>query len=562
MRHLREKILDESAFLCGVELVTTRGTLAEGKAIRLREFASDLVHCQGVDWVSITDNAGGNPMLAPMALGTPILYAGKEVMIHLSCKDFNRNGLEREAWQLASEGFHNILTLSGDYPATGFRGRSKPVFDLDSIGLLALLGEMNRGLAGSAKKTESGKRLGRTDFFLGAVTTNFKLHEGEVMPQYFKLLKKLEVGAQFIISQIGYDSRKCHELKAYLTLHNYGHVPIIGNVFLLSPPVARFFHSQKIPGVVVSDELLALCERHSGGADGGRAFFLELAAKQVAIFRGLGYRGVYLGGVSTAADTEKILEIEATWGPTDWRTFAREIRFSRPGEFYYFAEDPSTGLADPGRLNPEYEASLNVRASGNGSRPMYSLSRGVHDAAFTPGSWAFRLGQKIYSRASNKAQGPKLLRVLEHVSKSVLFGCKDCGDCSLPETAFLCPESQCAKNQRNGPCGGTRDGKCEVAEFECIWSRAYHRLKQDGSETTLLDHAPVIQDQALRGTSSWANTFLGRDHQATGTKPVQERNGSEEQPVIQKDETHEFDRAESSRKWTDGAPGEEPPASI
>ena len=85
-------------------------------------------------------------------------------------------------------------------------------------------------------------------------------------------------------------------------------------------------------------------------------------------------------------------------------------------------------------------------------------------------------------------------------------------DCSLPDIAFLCPESSCAKNQRNGPCGGTRDGKCEVHDFECIWARAYDRLKYEGDEMGLLDHSPVIQDQALRGTSAWGNTFLQRDH--------------------------------------------------
>ncbi len=69
-----------------------------------------------VDWVSITDNAGGNPQLAPHALGKPILYTGKEVVIHLSCKDLNRNGLESQAWFLNGEGFHNILALTGDYP--------------------------------------------------------------------------------------------------------------------------------------------------------------------------------------------------------------------------------------------------------------------------------------------------------------------------------------------------------------------------------------------------------------------------------------------------------------
>ena len=77
-----------------------------------------------------------------MALGKPILYAGKEVLIHLSCKDFNRNGLESAAWELASEGFHNILALSGDYPAAGYHGRGKPVFDIDSVGLLTMLPSM------------------------------------------------------------------------------------------------------------------------------------------------------------------------------------------------------------------------------------------------------------------------------------------------------------------------------------------------------------------------------------------------------------------------------------
>jgi methylenetetrahydrofolate reductase (NADPH) len=94
------------------------------------------------------------------------------------------------------------------------------------------------------------------------------------------------------------------------------------------------------------------------------------------------------------------------------------------------------------------------------------------------------------------------------------FGCKDCGDCSLPEIAYVCPESQCAKNQRNGPCGGTRDGLCEVYDTECIWSEAYERLKAFGEEESMLDGPVVVKDNALAGTSAWANTFLGRDHQA------------------------------------------------
>src|SRR3954469_22936299 len=184
MDTLRENLAKPNRFLLGVELVTTRGTMADAQAIHARQFATQLTVEDRIDWVSITDNAGGNPQLSPMALGKPILYAGKEVLIHLSCKDFNRNGLESAAWELASEGFPNILALSGDYPAAGYHGQGKPVFDIDSIGLLTMLGEMNRGLARPKMgKNSEGKKFQPTSFFAGAVATNFKKHENEVVPQ-------------------------------------------------------------------------------------------------------------------------------------------------------------------------------------------------------------------------------------------------------------------------------------------------------------------------------------------------------------------------------------------
>ena len=189
MSTLRQKMLDSTDFLVGVELVTTRGTMDEVKSVQTRRLATELTERDTVDWVSITDNAEGNPMLSPIALGKNILYGGKEVLIHLSCKDFNRNGLESEAWQLASEGFQNILALSGDYPSSGYHGRAKPVFDIDSIGLLTLLGEMNRGLDRPAASAGNSTRLKKTNFFTGAVVFNFKLLENEVVPQYLKMEK-------------------------------------------------------------------------------------------------------------------------------------------------------------------------------------------------------------------------------------------------------------------------------------------------------------------------------------------------------------------------------------
>ena len=146
MPTLREKLSDSTRFLIATELVSVRGSMAESSAIKARRFANELIECPDIDWISVTDNAGGNPQLAPLAMGRPILYAGKEVVIHLTCKDLNRNGLESEAWMLNSEGFNNILAMTGDYPVAGNDGLAKPVFDIDSIGLISLLQTMNQGL--------------------------------------------------------------------------------------------------------------------------------------------------------------------------------------------------------------------------------------------------------------------------------------------------------------------------------------------------------------------------------------------------------------------------------
>ena len=508
MQTLREKLFEASRFLVGTELVSTRGSMAEKSAVKARSFASQLVECPDIDWISITDNAGGHPQLAPLALGKPILYAGKEVIIHLTCKDLNRNGLESEAWLLNSEGFNNILAMTGDYPGTGDRGMAKPVFDIDSVGLISMLDRMNRGFDPRDERGGKGERLQKTQFCVGAVTTNYKLREGEVMPQYFKLQKKIECGARFIINQIGYDSRKAHELRRYMDDHGMKQVPLIGNVYLLNPKVAQTFHDGKIPGIVVTPALRELCLQQGQSTDRGKAFFYEFAAKQIAIFRGLGYRGAYLGGVRNITDVEQVMAIGRKFSPDDWKQFAREIRFSRSGEFFYYDEDPATGLSAPTRPPAAGHPAESTHVGA-----LYHLSKWTHYVMFTPGKTLSNWGAKICRNAKDPSQGPKPLRAMEHLSKTVLFQCKDCGDCSLPDIAFLCPESQCAKNQRNGPCGGTRAGRCEVDGYgDCIWLRAYERLKHDGQEQSLLQHAPVVQNQALRGTSSWANNWLGRDH--------------------------------------------------
>ncbi len=505
---LRERFEQPGTFAVAAEMVTSRGLMTTDGGGQVLALARELAADPRIDVLSITDNPGGHAMLAPDALGTDLISRGQEVIIHLACKDWNRNALESRGWQLSSQGFHNVLALSGDYPVTGHKGLAAPVFDIDSVGLLSLFSEMNEGLPDERKPDV---RLEQTDFFLGCVVTNHKRYEREVMPQYFKLRKKAQAGARFVINQIGWDTRKDDELLRWMRREGL-RLHTLANVYLLSPTAARVFHKGKIPGVIVTDRLLELAERHGASPDKGRAFFVDLAAKHVAVARGLGFDGVYLGGHMPAATFGEILDRASSFGGDDWRELAREIRFRFEDEFYFFEPDPETGLSSD-EVSAAYLESKRRKRTELRVPLKYRFSRRLHNAVFARGAPLFAAGRAFY-RGVEKTPRPvqKAAHALEQAAKVPLFGCLDCGDCSLPEIAYVCPESQCAKNQRNGPCGGTRDGLCEVYDTECIWSQAYERLKAYGEEESMLDGPVVVKDNALQGTSAWANTFLGRDH--------------------------------------------------
>ena len=208
--------------------------------------------------------------------------------LHLTCKDMNRNGLESAAWRYASEGFENILAITGDYPTGGFGSRAEPVFDLDSVGLITLLRSMNEGLSvlGRGGKPET---LPKTNFFIGCVVSPFKRHERELMPQYFKLVRKIAAGAQWVIPQLGYDMRKFHEVKLLLDARGIN-VPVIGNVYLLTKGVAKLFNSGKLAGCVVSDKLLETIEKYAAGPGQGQEVLPGVGRQAVGRVQGAGLR--------------------------------------------------------------------------------------------------------------------------------------------------------------------------------------------------------------------------------------------------------------------------------
>jgi hypothetical protein len=83
---------------------------------------------------------------------------------------------------------------------------------------------------------------------------------------------------------------------------------------------------------------------------------------------------------------------------------------------------------------------------------------------------------------------------------------------------YVCPQT-CPKQMRNGPCGGTLRGRCEVVDQECIWVSVYSRAESAGRVSDLRTLIPAA-DRKLAGTSSWLNFFLNRDSRPGRPRPV------------------------------------------
>ena len=500
-----------AAFPVGAEVVSLRGfPVAPHEKLQAPPLvlARNLLASERISWVSFTDNPGGNPMLPPDALAALLDEHRDNVVVHLTCKDINRASLESALWRLASVGQHNILALSGDLPVAGNPKRPTGVFDFDSSAMLALISAMNAGLETPGRN--GVEKLPPCSFFPGCTVNPFKRNENELVPQYHKLLRKLRAGAKWILPQLGYDMRKFAEIKRFVQASGFD-TPLVGNVYVLNPMVAKMFHDDKLPGCTISDELYAQIEKYAAGADKGRQFFRELAAKQLAVFRGLGFAAAYLGGLSRADSFFDIIAMADTFAADDWKSFYKEIQFSFPGEFFY--DDETQSL--PNRQLDQETPSGNITV-------FYRISRLVHAAAFRKGHGLHPLLVRLVKAFDHDNMFCRAINAATHMTekncKFLMYGCSDCGDCGLPDTAYLCPMNSCAKHMRNGPCGGSLNGRCEAGDRDCVWTMAYDRLKRFHELADFYDRSVITYDASLKGTSAWKNFYLERDHARTAEK--------------------------------------------
>ena len=497
-------------FVVTCEAIPGRGAREEHPTKEFEELLA-IWETGRVHAISVTDNPGGNPALLADSLAGDLIRKGITPLVHVSCKDRNRNQLQSQFYALERQGIQNVLTMTGDYPTSGWEGRSRPVFDLDSVQILKLFKDMNTGLQYQTPRGVASDQP--CHFFCGAVVSPFKWTEAESITQYSKLKKKIVSGADFIISQVGYDARKMQELLFFLE-ENDLRIPAIANIYLVSLGAARLMKQGSIPGCFMSDELLTVLEQEALGADKGLAARYLRAAKMVAVARGLGYAGVHFGGMGlTARSVAQILDM-ADELQEQWRTWALELQYGATGGWYYYQPElDESGL--PTGLNTRVHS---ARDEVNHSCVLYKgygLSRFFHRVVLTKDRVFYGSLKKSMARRDRK-RGIFRRHGFEHMSKVVLYGCMDCGDCGLEATAYTCPMTKCPKCQRNGPCGGSADGWCEVYPLEryCIYYKAYHRLKKKGELEKLEAFITPPNNWDYYETSSWSNYTHERDNAA------------------------------------------------
>lgn len=512
MSKLKELLLADTEFTVTCELVPGRGH--EGKAIdQIIDFGRKVASSDvPIHAVSITDNPGGNPALSPDVLGRELMEMGVEPLVHFSCRDVNRNMMESRASALARNGLNNLLVVTGDYPVGGYDGMAKPIFDFDAVHAIHLLKSMNAGLEIPGRKPGTFNHLPATDFLLACAVSPFKRHEAELLPQMYKLEKKIAAGADVVIPQLGYDMRKFAEILKYLKYRGLN-VPVFGNVYAVSKGAGSMMNKGLVPGCVVTDELMAALTAEAGAPDKGKGARLERSAKMMAIFRGMKFSGVHLGGFGLKfEDFEHIIRRSEEIGE-NWRDHVGEISYSQPDEFYLFPDDPDLSFAED-KCVPVTTTRKSVLS------PNYHVSRCFHRCVFTEGAPLYRIGRWEYKLLEKSKLLTRAAYFFERNIKRALFDCQECGDCALFDLGYLCPMSRCAKSQRNGPCGGSRNGRCEVDDDKpCVWTLAYQRFSAAGKLDNMRTQYIPPADNALERTSGWANFFLGRDHAPKMSRP-------------------------------------------
>ncbi|HEY3249167.1 MAG TPA: methylenetetrahydrofolate reductase C-terminal domain-containing protein [bacterium] len=455
-----------------------------------------------IDGLAFTDRSHSDHDYDPITSAARAAdVCGTMPIVHWAGKDRTLSHLEADLDRAARAGLDTFLLVTGDklrHPPV-----DRPVRYLDSVTAI------------------HAARQRFAELLLAGAVCPFKYCEEDLLGQYFKAAKKLRAGGNFLMTQIGWDSPKFAEVAWFLNRRGY-RAPLVAELLFLTAARGRRIRRTGLPGVTVTDQLVARLEEEAESPDGGRAAAYRRLALQVGLVRDLGYAGVQVSGLVRYDSIVRLFDemdtVMRVYPTSDARREAAErmltLRDGRTAEvapangFYLDAEAPAN--REQGTGTGEHQQ---VRWEWTRYRALDLTDR----VLFREGSIGARILGPVVRRIDPDSTAGRALVVAERAIKAPLVGCQTCGFCRLPQTAYVCPET-CPKGLANGPCGGTTNNRCEFGDRECIHNEIYRISKRAGMLPRLEDMLiPPVPVQAW-GTCSWITEFRGAGPRTTRLK--------------------------------------------
>jgi homocysteine S-methyltransferase len=257
-------------FVALVEIVPPRGISAQ------RELqAATMLAQHGVEAINVPDSPRASARMSALSLCLQVQQqVGIESVLHYTCRDRNVLSIQSDLLGAASLGLRNILCLTGDPPKLGNYPDATAVFDVDAIGLVNIVRNLNSGL------DIGGNSIGASTGFAIGVAANPGVPDLDNEVRRFAY--KVEAGAEYAITQPVFDLRL---LEAFLKRVEQFRVPVIAGIWpLVSLRNAEFMRNDL--RVFVPDEIL-LRMQQADTPELARAEGVKIAQEMLLAARGM-----------------------------------------------------------------------------------------------------------------------------------------------------------------------------------------------------------------------------------------------------------------------------------
>ena len=233
-RSLLARKLANHEFVVSVEVDPPRGARPK-KMIEGAQFLKS----SGVDVINVADSPMARVRMSSLALASMIYQqVGVETILHFTCRDRNLMGIQSDLMGAHALGIRNILALTGDPPRIGDYPNATAVFDVDSVGLIRILRQLNAGT------DLAGNSIGEPTRFLIGCAVNPASEDIEAELKRFQ--QKMDAGAEFTMTQPLYE---LEPLTRFLEAVGKRRVPVLlGLLPLQSHRHAEFLHNE-VPGI-------------------------------------------------------------------------------------------------------------------------------------------------------------------------------------------------------------------------------------------------------------------------------------------------------------------------